>query len=131
MDHESELRQEILGDWAGDSPFEQLAAFCPASLSRSREDIENVQRVYDQVRPEWELWRNLDGDNEPLRRRIDGERDWDFNVDGMAHYGMLPDFLQDLKNVGLGPDQLRPLFYSAEDYIRMWDRAETASRGAR
>ena len=26
-------------------------------------------------------------------------REFDYNLDGLAHYGMLPDLLQDLKNV--------------------------------
>jgi len=51
-------------------------------------------------------------------------RDFDVNVDGIAHYGMLPDFLQDLKNNGLSAEQLAPLFESAEAYIRMWEKCE-------
>ena len=34
-------------------------------------------------------------------------RDFDYNLDGLAHYGMLPDMLQDLKNVGLPHDRDR------------------------
>jgi hypothetical protein len=50
-----------------------------------------------------------------------------FSPDG----SMLPDFLQDLKNIGLSPDQLKPLFYSAEDYVQMWERAERAKHNVR
>ena len=39
----------------------------------------------------------------------------------MAHYGMLPDFLQDLRNSGLTAEDLAPLFRSAHDYVQMWD----------
>jgi hypothetical protein len=53
-------------------------------------------------------------------------KDWDINLDGMAHFGMLPDFLQDLKNCGLDREDLKPLFNSAEDYIRLWERSEQA-----
>src|SRR2546426_5971301 len=45
----------------------------------------------------------------------------------MAHYGMIPDFIQDLKNVGIRSDQMIPLFSSAEEYIRMWEKADSAS----
>jgi hypothetical protein len=38
----------------------------------------------------------------------------------MAHYGMLPDFLQDLRNSGLSAKDLAPLFRSAHDYVQMW-----------
>ena len=37
-----------------------------------------------------QLWRAMnDGRNAPLRKRIDEQRDWDINIDGVAHYGML------------------------------------------
>jgi hypothetical protein len=37
---------------------------------------------------------------------------------------MIPDPLQDLKNIGVTTDQLAPLFRSAEDYIAMWEVIE-------
>ena len=37
-------------------------------------------------------------------------RDFDYNLDGLAHYGMLPDMLQDLKNVGFPPTEMAALF---------------------
>ena len=67
------------------------------------------------------------GTNQPLRRMRTGNRDWDFNTDGMAHYGLMPDFLQDLRNIGMQPMQLTYLFRSAEDYIQMWEKAERSS----
>ncbi len=40
----------------------------------------------------------------PMHRSTAGPtRDFDYNLDGLSHYGMLPDMLQDLKNVGLPP----------------------------
>jgi microsomal dipeptidase-like Zn-dependent dipeptidase len=48
---------------------------------------------------------------------------FDYNADGLAHFGMLPDFVQDLKNDGLTDRDLDPLFRSAEGYIRLWERA--------
>jgi len=47
----------------------------------------------------------------------------------MAHYGLLPDFLQDLRNVGLTEADLEPLFRSAEDFVRMWGACEQAAAG--
>ena len=49
---------------------------------------------------------------------------WDYNFDGVAHVGLLPDFIQDLRSIGMTDAQLQPLFRSAEAYIRMWERAE-------
>lgn len=51
-----------------------------------------------------------------------GSRVFDFNKDGLAHVGLLPDFIKDLTNVGLTEDDLEPLFHSAEAYIRMWEK---------
>ncbi|MGE0041499.1 MAG: membrane dipeptidase [Vicinamibacterales bacterium] len=56
-----------------------------------------------------------------------GGRDFDFNYQGLAHYGLLADFFADLKNTGLTTDDLEPLLNSAESYIRMWTRADPGS----
>ncbi|MEM6989777.1 MAG: membrane dipeptidase [Myxococcota bacterium] len=61
--------------------------------------------------------------NTPLKRLKTGTRQWDVNLDGVAHYGLLPDFLQDLDNVGLHPDDMTPLFHSAEHLARTWTKA--------
>jgi len=37
---------------------------------------------------------------------------------------MLPDFIQDRKNLGLTGEDLLPLFRSAEEYIRVWEKCE-------
>lgn len=50
-------------------------------------------------------------------------RGWDFNIDGLANEGLLPDTWQDLRNVGVTWEQLGPMFNSANDFIEMWDRA--------
>ena len=77
----------------------------------------------------------MKGDNPPLVRCTAGERrDFDINLDGMAHYGMLPDLLQDIRNSGLAPADFAPLFRSAYDYVQMWAgcerRAEQIRAGA-
>ena len=74
----------------------------------------------------WDMVNKMSGSNEPLRRCTTGYRDWDFNLDGIAHEGLLPDFIQDLKNIGVNGTYLQPLFKSAEEYIRMWEKAEAA-----
>ncbi|MEV0385558.1 membrane dipeptidase [Nonomuraea sp. NPDC050643] len=57
-----------------------------------------------------------------LSRATAGRRDFDLNMDGMAHYGLLPDFLHDLRNVGVPAAVVDELYYSAESYIRVWER---------
>ena len=53
-----------------------------------------------------------------------GERKnpFDFNVEGLAHYGMVPDLLQDLKNLKMPTEDFAVLFSSAEAYIQMWEK---------
>jgi hypothetical protein len=132
-----------LRDCCGDTPFEEAAMFAikrgwtPAQFVTNsqrplfKNNLAAIQRVFDWARPVYVLWSAMNGTNEPLRKRVDGFHDWDVNIDGVAHYGMLPDMLQDMKNVGVTPVQLAPLFSSAEDYILMWERANKASASAR
>ncbi len=53
-----------------------------------------------------------------------GNRTVDFNTEGMAHIGLMPELIQDVRSDGVTDEQLEPLFRSAEGYIRMWERAE-------
>jgi hypothetical protein len=69
----------------------------------------------------------MQGNNKPLTRSYAGQRDFDINIDGVAHYGMLPDLFQDMKNIGLTDADMVPLFRSAEDYIQMWAKCEARS----
>jgi microsomal dipeptidase-like Zn-dependent dipeptidase len=122
----------------GDAPREQAAMFClrnnisPESLTGfDAGGIRDAANIYNKILPIWNLWKEKSGNNEPLRRCITGNRYWDFNLDGLAHYGLMPDLLQDLKNIGFTDRQLVPLFASAEDYIRMWEKAEAAKNNVR
>lgn len=48
----------------------------------------------------------------------------DFNNTGLDTIGKLPDLLQDTINVGVDPQDMAPLFHSAEDYVEMWEKAQ-------
>lgn len=87
--------------------------------------------VYDRAVPSSEP-RNLPvsdrGRNVPLKPYELGSpagrhRIYDYNFDGLAHYGLIPDLLQDMKNLGVTAEQFGPLFRSADDYIRTWAKA--------
>lgn len=56
---------------------------------------------------------------------------WDFNAEGFVHYGMFPDFLQDLKQVGINPQDMSPLFNSAEAFASTWTKAVQRARDVR
>ncbi|MBB4907578.1 amidohydrolase family protein [Actinophytocola algeriensis] len=57
-------------------------------------------------------------------RQRTGERVFDVNTDGLAHYGLLPDWLEDLRIVA-GPDGqavVADMSRGAEVYLRTWGR---------
>ncbi|MDP2227238.1 MAG: membrane dipeptidase [Moraxellaceae bacterium] len=56
-------------------------------------------------------------------RQVSGKRTFDLNADGMAHYGMLADLLQDMR-LRSGPEVYEAVMQSAEGYLQMWERAE-------
>jgi microsomal dipeptidase-like Zn-dependent dipeptidase len=56
-------------------------------------------------------------------RQQTGHKTFDFNFDGLAHAGLLPDLVADLKQIGLADRDLEPLFESAAAYVDLWERA--------
>jgi microsomal dipeptidase-like Zn-dependent dipeptidase len=61
-----------------------------------------------------------------------GTHTYDINVDGIANYGMLPDFLEALSeqsSVQPAP-AVAALYRSAEDVIKMWEKVVSASSNA-
>ncbi|MFV2171643.1 Coagulation factor 5/8 type domain-containing protein [Actinomadura sp. LOL_016] len=57
-----------------------------------------------------------------LDRLRTGSRTWDLNAEGVANYGLVPDWLADVGNVG-GQEIIDDLARGAETYLRMWTRA--------
>jgi hypothetical protein len=55
-------------------------------------------------------------------RQRSGQRVYDINVDGMAHYGLFPDWVEDLRLIA-GEQVVRDLGRGAEAYLQMWERA--------
>jgi microsomal dipeptidase-like Zn-dependent dipeptidase len=58
-----------------------------------------------------------------LDRSALGRRTFDVNTDGVAHVGMLPDFIAQLSELGLSEEESRPLLGSAMGYVNAWERA--------
>jgi microsomal dipeptidase-like Zn-dependent dipeptidase len=56
-----------------------------------------------------------------------GKKSFDVNTDGLAHYGLLPDFLRDVANQFGSDEPLVPFFRSAQRFIETWERCERAS----
>jgi hypothetical protein len=58
-----------------------------------------------------------------FRRQRTGERTFDLNADGVAHYGLFADLLADMRGVPGGRRATKLLFGSAEAYLETWERA--------
>lgn len=147
----STLQSDVTSDGVLQQPgalHSRYAAYCvkngvsPGDLRSLRFDL-SVTQIWNEywwVKRAWTQWQRMNGTNEPLRRYTFGyrdfgtervSRDFDVNIDGVAHYGMLPDFLQDVANSHRRPEEVGiyfdPLFRSAENYIRMWEKARLSA----
>ncbi|WP_432020944.1 discoidin domain-containing protein [Streptomyces sp. 1222.5] len=58
-----------------------------------------------------------------LDRQTTGQRTWDINRDGVAHYGLLPDWVEDVRATG-GQDVVNDLMSGAEGYLHTWGATE-------
>jgi microsomal dipeptidase-like Zn-dependent dipeptidase len=66
-------------------------------------------------------------DNHTMDKSVVGNRTYDFNTDGMAHIGMYPDFIAELQIIGFTPQDIEPIYHSAEEYIKTWKKAEATN----
>ena len=55
-----------------------------------------------------------------MPKSVIGQKTFGINVDGLAHVGMLPDFIADWQAQGLAEDGLGPLLRSASGYADLW-----------
>jgi hypothetical protein len=52
-----------------------------------------------------------------------GQRVYDINVDGVDHYGLYPDWIEDLRKLA-GDEIVEDMSRGSEGYLQMWERAE-------
>ncbi|MFG2407728.1 discoidin domain-containing protein [Streptomyces brevispora] len=67
-------------------------------------------------------FRSADGGS-VIDRQQTGERTWDFNTDGAAQVGMVPDWIEQIRLSG-GQDTVQDLLGGAESYLRTWKATE-------
>jgi hypothetical protein len=71
-----------------------------------------------------------------VRQQHSGQRVYDINVDGVAHYGLYPDWIEDLTKVAGAEDPAEgkaifdDMSRGAEAYLQMWERAVGVSNDA-
>lgn len=57
-----------------------------------------------------------------------GNRTWDINIDGVAHYGLWPDYIRSWDLVGMTPREKETFMSSAEHFTQMWEKCETKKK---
>ncbi|MER7762942.1 discoidin domain-containing protein [Streptomyces sp. NPDC097619] len=67
-------------------------------------------------------FRSADGGS-VIDRVTTGQRTWDLNTDGASHYGLVPDWIEDIRLTG-GQDVVDDLFRGAESYLTTWGGSE-------
>ena len=66
-------------------------------------------------------FKSFDGST-TVDRQVSGNRTFDINTDGVAHYGLFPDWVEDLRMLA-GDEIVNDLNRGAEAYLQMWERA--------
>jgi microsomal dipeptidase-like Zn-dependent dipeptidase len=59
-----------------------------------------------------------------LTRCKTGNRTWDINTDGVAHYGLWPDYIRSWDVAGMPPAGKNAFMSSAEHFTEMWEKCE-------
>jgi hypothetical protein len=57
-----------------------------------------------------------------VHKQVSGTRTYDINTDGVAHYGLYPDWVEDLRRQA-GDEIVDDLQRGPEAYLQMWERA--------
>ena len=60
--------------------------------------------------------------NVEFDRVVAGEQEYDINEDGVAHYGLYPDWIEDLRQIA-GDQIVEDMSRGAEAYLDMWEAA--------
>ncbi len=64
-----------------------------------------------------------------IDKQVSGQRVYDINKDGVSHYGLYPDWMQDLRKID-GNTIVDDMERGPEAYLQMWERAEGVSNDA-
>lgn len=53
-----------------------------------------------------------------------GNRTWNINTDGFAHYGLFPDYIKSCTEAGMTEKEKQAFMHSAEYFTQMWEKCE-------
>jgi hypothetical protein len=65
-----------------------------------------------------------------FERQRSGSREFDFTKDGVAHYGLFPDWWEDIRRAG-GAAAVKDMARGAEAYLEAWERVNGISFGCK
>lgn len=85
-----------------------------------------VPRANNAANPVKYPFKSFDGGS-TIDKQRSGTRVYDVNVDGVDHYGLYPDWIEDLRKVA-GNQIVDDMANGAEAYLQMWARTEAAAR---
>lgn len=63
----------------------------------------------------------------PMTRATMGTKTWDFNNEGVAHYGLMPDYFESCKKVGMSATEWNAFNSAAERFAQMWEKCSDAA----
>jgi len=66
-------------------------------------------------------FKSYDG-KQTIDKQVSGVQEYDINADGVAHYGLYPDWIEDLRKLA-GDDIIEDMARGPEAYLQMWERA--------
>ncbi|WP_354644352.1 discoidin domain-containing protein [Kitasatospora camelliae] len=72
-------------------------------------------------------FRSADGQS-VLERQVTGDRTWDLNKDGLAHNGLVPDWIEQIRLSG-GQDVVDDLMRGAQSYLNTWRSTQQHKAG--
>ena len=61
-----------------------------------------------------------------FKKEHTGSKDWDYNTEGVANFGLFPDFLKDVEGRD-GRDVVAAMYQGAQGFTRMWEAAEAVA----
>jgi hypothetical protein len=112
----------FVGDFEKYSPMHDPRYFFGWGYGPDANGLGDLPKPSEDAHPVTYPFKSLDGDV-TLNRQVSGERTFDVNTDGTAHYGLLPDWFEDLR-LAAGNDGLpKAMLNGSEAYLETWERA--------
>jgi microsomal dipeptidase-like Zn-dependent dipeptidase len=63
----------------------------------------------------------------PMTKASMGTKTWDYNTEGVAHYGLMPDYFESCKKVGMSAGEWNAFNSAAERFAQMWEKCTGAA----